>query len=157
MAACSKALSVSPMVQPDSVALLEAAFSHYGLSANNGKGSEGFFREVLVKQVVKGPFISTFSYQDLVVGKAYAISSRLAGDNVRAIGDKNDQFGGIGRNGTQKCDESTTQPMSRAGTQYTYALNVVNNLDGSGGIIKNHSDVTNADVTYAVACAIATT
>ena len=157
MVACSKALSVSPMVQPDSVSLLEAAFSHYGLSANNGKGSPGFFRDVIAKQVVKGPFISTFSYQDTVVGKAYAISSRLAGDNTKAIGDKDDQFGGIGRNGTQKCDESATQPMSRAGTRYTYAPKVVNNIDGSGGFIKDHGDVTNPDVTYAVACAIATT
>jgi hypothetical protein len=33
----------------------------------------------------------------------------------------------------------------------------VNNLDGSGGLIKNHSDVTNAEVTYAVASAIAAT
>lgn len=157
MAACAKALSVSPMVQPDSVSLLEAAFSHYGLSANNGKGSPGFFRDVMTKQVVKGPFISTFSYQDTVVGKAYAISSRLAGDNTKAIGDKDDQFGGIGRNGTQKCDESATQPMSKAGKPYTFAPKVVNNIDGSGGFIKDHGDVTNADVSYAVACAIAMT
>ncbi|MBC7563196.1 MAG: hypothetical protein H7305_09800 [Gemmatimonadaceae bacterium] len=157
MTACANALSASPMIRPDSVSLLEAAFSHYGLSANNGKGGRGFFRDVIEKQVVKGPFISTFSYQDTVVGKAYAISSRLAGDNTKAIGDKDDQFGGIGRNGTQKCVESTTQPMSAAGRQYTYAPNVVNNIDGSGGFIKDHGDVTNADVTYAVACAIATT
>ena len=157
MTACAKALSVSPIVRPDSLSLLEAAFSHYGLSANNGKGSPGFFRDVITKQVVKGPFISTFSYQDTVVGKAYAISSRLAGDNTKAIGDKDDQFGGIGRNGTQKCDESATQPMTKAGTRYTFAPNIVNNIDGSGGFIKDHGDITNADVSYAVACAIATT
>jgi hypothetical protein len=30
-------------------------------------------------------------------------------------------------------------------------------LDGSGGIIKDHGDVTNSDVTYAFASAVAVT
>lgn len=157
MAACAKALCVDPAVQPDSLSLLEAAFSHYGLSHDNGHGDRGFFRDVIEHQIVKGPFISTFSYQDTVVGKAYAISSRLGGDNAKAIGDKDDQYGGIGRNGTQRTDEATTQPLGSVGTRYTYAPRVVNNLDGSGGRIKDHSDVTNAEVTYAVACAVAAT
>lgn len=157
MAACAKALCADPAVQPDSLSLLEAAFSHYGLSRDNGHGDRGFFRDVLEHHIVKGPFISTFSYQDTVVGKAYAISSRLASDNVKAVGDKDDQYGGIGRNGTQRTDESTTQALGAVGTRYTYAPRVVNNLDGSGGRIKDHSDVTNPEVTYAVACAVAAT
>ncbi len=157
MAACAKALCADPAVQPDSLSLLEAAFSHYGLSHDNGHGDRGFFREIIEHQIVKGPFISTFSYQDTVVGKAYAISSRLGSDNAKAVGDKDDQYGGIGRNGTQRTDEATTQPLGSVGTPYTYALRVVNNLDGSGGRIKDHSDVTNPEVTYAVACAVAAT
>jgi len=31
---------------------------------------------------------------------------------------------------------------------------VINNLDGSGGLITNHSDVTNEAVTYAFASAM---
>ncbi len=157
MAACAKALAVPPKVRPDSLSLLEAAFSHYGLSPNNGKGSVGFFRDVIAQQVVKGPLISTFSYQDTVVGTAYAISSRLAGDNVKHVGDKDDQFGGIGRNGTQLTPEATGQLLAQVGSPYSFGLNVVNNLDGSGGAIKDHSDVTNPRVTYAVACAVAQT
>lgn len=157
MAACAKALCADPAVQPDSLSLLEAAFSHYGLSHDNGHGDRGFFRDVIEHQIVKGPFISTFSYQDTVVGKAYAISSRLGGDNAKAVGDKDDQFGGIGRNGTQRTNEATTQALGSVGTPYQYAPRVVNNLDGSGGRIKDHSDVTNAEVTYAVACAVAAT
>ncbi|WP_310571953.1 hypothetical protein [Gemmatimonas sp.] len=157
MAACAKALCDDPAVQPDSLSLLEAAFSHYGLSHDNGHGDRGFFRDVIEQQIVKGPFISTFSYQDTVVGKAYAISSRLGGDNAKAVGDKDDQYGGIGRNGTQRTDEATTQPLGSVGTPYVYAPRVVNNLDGSGGRIKDHGDVTNAEVTYAVACAVAAT
>ncbi len=157
MAACAKSLASDPMVQPDSVTLLQAAFSHYGLSENNGRGDRGHFRDVLSKSVVKGPFIATYSYQDTVVGRAYAVSSRLAGQNANAIGDKDDQFGGIGRNGSQRADESTNGTLNAVGTPYTFAPNVLNNLDGSGGRIKDHSDVTNAEVTWAVACAVAAT
>lgn len=157
MAACTKALAVQPKVQPDSLSLLEAAFSHYGMSPDNGKGSEGFFRDVIGKEVVKGPLISTFSYQDTVVGIAYAISSRLAGDNVKAVGDKDDEFGGIGRNGTQLTPEATVQTLREVGNKYSFDLKVVNNLDGSGGPIKNHGDVTNSRVTYAFACAVGQT
>ncbi len=157
MAACAKTLCSEPVVQPDSLSLLEAAFSHYGLSHDNGHGDRGFFREIIEHHIVRGPFISTFSYQDTVVGRAYAISSRLAGDNVKAVGDKDDQYGGIGRNGTQRTDESTTQPLGSVGIRYTFAPRVVNNLDGSDGRIRDHGDVTNPEVTYAVACAVAAT
>jgi len=157
MAACSKTLCVAPKVQPDSLSLLEAAFSHYGFSPNNGKGERGFFREVVEQQLVKGPLISTYSFQDTVVGIAYSVASRLASDNVKAIGDASSPFGGIGRNGTQLTAESTNQKLRQAGNRYSFPLDVVNNLDGSGGPIKNHGDVTNEIVTYAFACAMAQT
>lgn len=155
MAACAKALTAEPKVRPDTLSLLEAAFSHYGFSPNNGRGHAGFFRGVITQKIVKGPIISTYSYQDTVVGKSYALSSRLAGDNVKAVGDKNDQYGGIGRNGTQLTPEATDQKMGEVGGRYTFGLDVVNNVDGSGGAIKNHGDVTNSRVTYAVASALA--
>lgn len=148
------------MVQPDSLTLLEAAFSHYGFSANNGKGVAGFFRDVIDKQVVKGPMLETFSYQDTVVGLTYAIASRLADDNVKAVGDKDDEFGGIGRNGAQKTAESDFQKLKTAaspGGAYVFKPGCVNCLDGSGGLIKDHGDVTNSDVTYAFASAVAAT
>ena len=53
--------------------------------------------------------------------------------------------------------EATNRVLGSVGTKYSFSPKVVNNLDGSGGLIKNHSDVTNAEVTYAVACAIAAT
>lgn len=157
MTACATALCTEPVVRIDSLSLLQAAFSHYGLSDDNGHGDRGFFRDVIEHGIVRGPFISTYSYQDTVVGTAYAISSRLAGDNVKAVGDEDDQYGGIGRNGTQRTRESTSQPLDAVGTRYSYLPRVVNNLDGSGGRIVSHSDVTNAEVTYAVACAVAET
>jgi hypothetical protein len=157
MASCAKALCETPKLQIDSLMLLEAAFSHFGFSADNGHGTPGFFREVVVKQVVKGPFVSTFSAQDTVVGQAYSIMSRLAGDNTREIGDASDEFGGIGRNGPQKTGEVANFPLNAPGTAYEYKADVINNLDGSGGLIKDHADVTNEAVTYAFASVVART
>ena len=157
MAACAKSLTVRPRVQPDSLTLLEAAFSHYGFSPDNGHGTAGFFRDVIEKKIVKGPFLSTFSSEDTVVGKAYAISSRLARDNSREIGDAADEFGGIGRNGALKTAEAASWPLHKPGTTYEYAIGMINNLDGSGGVIKNHGDVTNPAVTYAFTSALART
>ena len=50
MAGCVKALGEPPKLQVDSLMLLEAAFSHFGFSADNGRGVPGFFRDVIVKQ-----------------------------------------------------------------------------------------------------------
>jgi hypothetical protein len=157
MASCAKALSEPPPLQVDSLTLLEAAFSHFGFSDDNGHGASGFFRDVVVKQVVKGPFLSTFSKEDTVVGNAYAIMSRLACDNTREIGDASDEFGGIGRNGPQKTKEVANFPFNKPGSAYTYKPGVINNLDGSGGFIKEHGDVMNDAVTYAFASAVAQT
>jgi hypothetical protein len=156
-ASCAKALTAAPKVQLDSLTLLEAAFSHFGFSANNGHGTAGFFRDVIVQQVVKGPFVSTFSAQDTVVGKAYSIMSRFARDNTREIGDAHDEFGGIGRNGPLLTTEVATTRLNDPGTAYQFKDRVINNLDGSGGLIKNHGDVTNEAVTYAFASAVART
>jgi hypothetical protein len=160
MAACAKSLAQDPLYQPTSVTLLEAAFSHFGFSADNGQGTPGFFRDVIAKKVVKGPLIATFSAQDTVVGNTYALASRVVGDNVKAIGDANDPFGGIGRNGAIKTTESTSSKLKQADAPdapYQFQLAVVNCLDGSGGLIKDHSDVTNPDVTYAFACSVVST
>jgi len=157
MADCAKSLAQNPMVQPDSVTLLEAAFSHFGFSANNGKGEPGFFRDVIQKAVVKGPLIETFSAQDSVVGTVYAVASRLAGDNLKAVGDANDPFGGIGRNGAQKTAEAVVEKLHAVGSAYQFVPGKIVNLDGSGGLIKDHGDVTNPDVTYAFASAVSAT
>jgi hypothetical protein len=158
MAACAKSLAAAPMVRPDSLTLLEAAFSHFGFSPDNGKGQAGFFRDVVASGVVKGPLVATFSMQDTVVGKVYAIASRLAGDNVQEIGDATDPYGGIGRNGAQRTAEAVFAPLRKAGSPpYKFEIGKIVNLDGSGGLITSHGDVTNSNVTFAFACAVAET
>ena len=91
------------------------------------------------------------------MGTVYAVASRLAGDNVKAIGDANDPFGGIGRNGAQKTQEALVDKLHTAGQAYDFASGKVINLDGSDNLITNHSDVTNANVTYAFASVMAKT
>ena len=159
MAACAKSLAQPPVVRVESLVLLQAAFSHFGLSADNREGVPGFFRDVLEKQVVTGPMVATFSFEDEVVGKAYAIASRLAGDNVKAVGDRSDPFGGIGRNGAQnlKDGEFAEETLHTAGAVYAFPPRIVHCLDGSGGLIVNHGDVRNPNVTYAFASALAQT
>ena len=78
VAACAKALCSAPKLELDSLMLLEAAFSHFGFSANNGRDKPGFFRDVVDGQVVKGVVRLDLLGQDSVVGNAYSIMSRLA-------------------------------------------------------------------------------
>jgi hypothetical protein len=156
MAACSKSLA-NPKLQPDSVTLLQAAFSHYGFSADNGRGKAGFFRAVLQDQVVRGPLVATFSKLDTVVGTVYAVASRLAGDTTEAIGDAGDPFGGIGRNGSLKTQEAVSDVLHEVGQAYNFTTNKVTSLDGSANLITSHGDVTNPRITYAFASAVAQT
>jgi hypothetical protein len=156
MAGCAKSLAQTNS-HVESLTLLEAAFSHYGFSSNNGKGQAGFFRDVIDRKVVTGPLIATYSAQDKVVGTVYAVASRLAGDSVQEVGDAGDPYGGIGRNGAQKTAESVTGPLHAVGTPYQFQIPKINCLDGSGGLIKDHGDVANSFVTYAFASAVSET
>ena len=47
--------------------------------------------------------------------------------------------------------------LERGNLSKSAAENVINNLDGSGGLIKDHGDVTNDAITYAFASAVART
>ncbi len=156
MAGCAKSLAGTNS-HVESLSLLEAAFSHYGFSSNNGKGQTGFFRDVIDRQVVTGPLIATFSAQDKVVGTVYAVASRLASDSVQEVGDANDPYGGIGRNGAQKTAEAVSGVLHSVGAPYQFQIPKINCLDGSGGLIKNHGDVTNPFVTYAFASVVSKT
>lgn len=152
---CAKSLGTPGIV--DSLSLLEAAFSHYGFSSSL-KGQPGFFRDVFGQKVVKGPAIATYSAEDSVVGTAYALASRLAHDNVKAIGDENDEYGGIGRNGSQNFADAGRMLLHAPGVPYAaFPAGKLTNLNGSGGLIKNHGDVTNPAVAFAVATAISET
>jgi len=154
MSACCKSLGQQHAPKVASLSLLEAAFSHFGLSPDAGWGQPGFFRGVIETSIVCGPIISTFSKLDSVVGTAYALASRLAQDRLQAIGDAADPYGGIGHNGAQRTPESIAIRLHRQSQPYQLRPGMVTCLDGSAGLITNHGDITNAHVTYAIASAI---
>ncbi len=151
----------STILKAQSMTLLQAAFSHYGFAKNwDGKDQnhDGFFRRVVDKHAISGPIVITHTVSDKAVGMAYPLASLLAGQTAAGIGDKDSDYGGIGRNGAQKTPEVIDGNMVVAGGKYTFAagkLHNLNALNGAGDLIKSHGDVRNRDVAYAVLCAIA--
>ena len=77
-----------------SLTLLQAAYSHNGLTA--GKGP---YSGVIGKP--SGPISFTHTHNDKACTIAYPIASRLNGDTTKALGDRNDKFGAMGANGPQ--------------------------------------------------------
>jgi pimeloyl-ACP methyl ester carboxylesterase len=139
----------------NSMCLLQAAFSHYGLAKNwDGKGGNGFFRRVLDKRAVSGPVLVTCTTNDNAVGVAYPIASLVGGQTAAGLGDKDSKFGGIGRNGAQKTPEASDLAMQAAGQAYALKPGCVHNLNADR-FIQDHGDVRNRNVAYAVLSAVA--
>jgi len=164
--ACAKALVDAPALQVDTMMLLEAAYSHFGLSAAATNASpiphpRGHFRDVIDKNVVRGPILATHSERDLVVALAYTPMAAISLNNAKAIGDENSPFGGIGRNGVLDVAEAEGLELNEAGVAYTFAGDKkIHNLNGSrkiGGvaIIDSHGDVTSPAITWAFATLVA--
>lgn len=143
-------------VQPASLTLLQAAFSHYGFAENYEGGKSGFFRKVLSPARVKGPILVTCTHNDEAVGKAYPIASQLAGQVGAGLGDKDSRWGGIGANGAQKTGEASDGKLLAAGSAYQWAAGRIHNLNADA-FIKNHSDICGQEVAHALLSAIATT
>lgn len=133
-----------------SLTLFQAAFSHNGFS----KSMNGFFRKVIDDKKISGPVLITHSDKDRAVGIAYPMASRLNRDDRMALGDANDRFGGIGRNGAQKTDEAVQLTMLNATGAYDFKAGKLFNLNGNQ-IITGHSDVHRDPCAFAVLSAVA--
>ena len=134
-----------------SMSLLQAAFSHNGLSGGFGDGGKekGFFRAVIDEKRVSGPIIITHTKNDKAVGIAYPLASRIAGQNAAAMGDQNDPYGGMGRNGAQNTREADNlATMGLPGTKYDFKSGKVHNI--LSDVITEHNDVSRIEVAYAV-------
>jgi hypothetical protein len=147
------------VLKAQSMTLLQAAFSHYGFAKNwDKKNHDGFFRRVVEKRAIVGPIVITHTVSDRAVGMAYPLASLLAGQNAAALGDKNSEFGGIGRNGAQKTPEAVDGNLLVVGGKYTLTagrLHNFNALNGAGDLIESHGDVRNRNVAYALLNAMA--
>ena len=133
------------------VSLLQAAFSHNGLSENFDAGKPGFYRQVVSEKRASGPIIITHTKNDLAVGIAYPLASRIARQNASAFGDMNDPYGGMGRNGAQRTTEAAgnATALTGVGHDYGFAAGRIYNLLADD-FIKDHGDVRGVQVAYAV-------
>lgn len=143
-----------PVLPVATLTLLQAAFSHYGLSANYDGTNAGFFRRVLAEQAVRGPILITHSKLDSAVGSMYPLASMLAHQVGAGLGDASDKYGGMGRNGAQKTTEATEAPLMAVGAPYPFKRGQVFNLNADT-IIQDHSDICHAEVAYAMQQAMA--
>lgn len=143
------------VLSANSMSLLQAAFSHHGFATNwDGKGGNGFFRRVV--KAISGPVIITCTSNDRAVGIAYPIASLVAGQTAAGLGDKDSKYGGIGRNGAQKTPEAVDSEMVEEGAPYALQPGKLHNLNADA-FIKDHGDVSNRRVAYAVLSAVAAT
>lgn len=62
---------------------------------------------------VNGSIVITHTKNDLAVGVAYPLASRIARDNADALGDQIDPYGGMGRNGAQHTPELDRTEQNR--------------------------------------------
>jgi hypothetical protein len=139
-----------------SCTLLQAAFSHHAFAVNfNGRGENGFFRPLLAGREMTGPMLVTHTVNDRAVGLAYAAASRLARHAGAGLGDANDPYGGLGRNGALKTPE-VVQPggdLLEVGGAYQFRPGRVHNLRADG-FIRSHGDVSGRQTAYALLRAI---
>jgi hypothetical protein len=145
-----------PPLQPDSLTLLQAAFSHYGFAAHWDGAHDGLFRAVVSDHLVSGPVLITYTQNDLAVGYAYPLASLLRNQVASGLGDKNDRFGGLGRNGAQKTPEAGDGTLLGVGGAYDFAAGRLYNLNADA-VITSHGDIAKEQVTYALLTAIAGT
>jgi subtilisin family serine protease len=141
-----------PGTQNVTLSLLQAAFSHNGLAHDFDKaGHDGAFRSLLSEQRASGPIIITHTKNDKAVGIAYPLASRISRDNATAMGDENDPYGGMGRNGAQHTSEvdPSLTTLEAVGFPYSFQTRKVYNLRADR-FISDHSDVSGPQVVYAV-------
>ena len=158
VSAATKALPTGTTVA--SMALLQGAFSHYGFAADwdlDTPGSQpGLFRSDVADRRVTGPVLITHTANDLAVGIAYAIASRLANQIDTGIGGPDDRYGGLGRNGALRTDEALPGALLPVGGTYPWQPNRPHNLLADA-FIADHSDIKGREVAYALLSAAATT
>jgi hypothetical protein len=130
--------------------LLQAAFSHNSFALKFDGTHDGGFRTVLGDKRVSGPILITHTKNDKAVGIAYPLASRIAQHVASALGDENDPYGGLGRNGARHTPEAKGLEgiLRPVGETYSFQRHRVFNLRADN-FIKDHGDVTGHQVAYA--------
>jgi hypothetical protein len=142
--------------RPNSLTLLQAAYSHNGMAQKFDGKADGVFRKVISQGKVAGPILITHTKNDKAVGIAYPLASRISGVNAAALGDENDPYGGIGRNGAVKTPEAVAGELLVVGQSYAFAAGKAFNLKADA-FIGDHSDICKPQVAWALLSSVATT
>ena len=135
--------------------LLQAAFSHNGFAQKYDLQHDGFFVNVVKQGKIAGPILITHSKQDTAVGIAYPLASRISGDTAAELGDANDIYGGMGRNGAQHMGALADDTLMLA-ARSPYPLpagKAIYNFNGDA-IITSHGDVARAETAWLLAMGI---
>jgi subtilisin family serine protease len=152
--------TLQPRTPGISLTLLQGAYSHNGLAARFDGVHDGFFRHVVSDRKIAGPIAITYTKNDLAVGVAYPLASRIANQVASALGDANDPYGGMGRNGAQRMSPGEmnldVQSLLPRGQVYEMRPGVIHNLN-SDAFITGHSDITKPEVAQALLAVAATT
>lgn len=143
-------------VAVDSLALLQAAFSHNSFAVKFDGSRDGGFRSVVSGEKVRGPILITHTVNDRAVGVAYPLASRLAGQDASRLGDATDRFGALGRNGAQHTPERVPGTLLPVGGTYRFERARIYNLHADQ-VIRDHSDIAHPEVAFAVLTAVAST
>jgi dienelactone hydrolase len=137
-----------------SMTLLQAAFSHNGFAPQSDKVSAGLFRNVVSEKRVAGPVLVSHSAKDWAVGGGDPQASRVAGQDASALGDADDRFGGLGRNGPVHTPEAVAQAFGKVGTSYAFKPATLYSMDADK-LIASHGDIVHPETAYALLCAMA--
>lgn len=136
-----------------SVTLLQAAFSHNGFGQKYDGTHDGLFRVGFDGQRLNGPIVLTYTEKDKTVGLAYPIASRLRQQTSSGLGDANDPYGAIGRNGalfaTADVDLAATKLLPVGITYPRFQSRRIYNLYG-GPYITDHSAIRGLEVAQAL-------
>lgn len=148
-------LADQPHAHPDSLILLQGAFSHYALATNYRRsGRDGAFQAVVTKPAVRGPVVVTHTRNDTAVGLAYPAASLLARQVAASFGDAGSLYGGIGRNGAQFTPEAEEGQLLETTGVYAFKAGRVHNLEASA-YISGHSAIRTPQVVHAILSALA--
>jgi hypothetical protein len=139
-----------------SIALLQAAYSHYGLAPAAAAGGRpvGAFRDVIANRKVRGEIAITHSEYDWAVGAAYPIASAFHHDNASAIpvpSTANSEWGGMGASGAMDTPEAFDDTLLDARAPYAALPSGMSIRDLRGdAFISGHGDVTGPQVAWAI-------
>ena len=147
--------ALPPNTNGITLSLLQAAYSHNGLSVKFDGEHDGAFRRLLSEKCASGPIIITHTKNDQAVGIAYPLASRITRDQAADLGDQNDPYGGMGRNGAQHTPEvnGASNTLLEVGKAYAFAPGSVYNLRADD-FIHSHGEVTGQQVAYAILNAV---